>query len=476
MLVEKVARTIERYGMVCPGDRVLIGISGGPDSVALVHALLEFGRRESIELGLAHLNHQLREDAGSDEAFCRELARQMGLRFTSERVDVVGEARRHGNSIEEQARILRYRFLERTARKWGSARIAVGHTLDDQAETFLLRLFRGSGTTGLSAIRPVVDQRLIRPLLEVRRSEVLGFLHSRDLTYRLDPSNLDCTIPRNQVRHQTLPFLEKQHNPGLAPTLARTAALLRDEEDWMEEAAARAIREMSRTEADRLWLPVEGLRGAHPALRRRLVRQAISMTKGDLRGLTHRHVEDVLGLLASGKSGRRLCLPELDCGRSFGGIWFQPAAGPHREGQPWVGSGQMASRRYNEYDYALAVPGQLTIPEAGGAIKVEEPKPTPPPGAAAGASVLVALGDGCGSLRARSPRPGDRFRPLGAPGAKSVSRYLMERRVDRERRRQVPLVVSEGQGIVWVVGHGVSEASRVQAGAQRVLRLSWLVA
>jgi tRNA(Ile)-lysidine synthase len=474
--------------MIRSGERVLVAVSGGPDSVALTHALVELTATEEFELRLAHLNHQLREEGDADEAFCEDLAERLELPFASHRIDVAGEAQRNGYSLEEQARISRYRFLSETAERWGCAGIAVGHTRDDQSETFLLRLLRGSGTTGLAAMRSVASMptsfthsfkaRLLRPMLEVTRSEVLTFLDAKRIAYRLDRTNLDPSIPRNRVRHETLPFLARHHNPNVAETLARTAELLQDDEDWMDREARRTLASLTEdpgchgTHGIHISLPVEVLGRLHPALGRRVVRGAIRSVRGDLRAVTSRHVEDVLELVSPGKSGRRLCLPGLDCGRSFDAIWFKPTAPSDSE-----------AKGYNGFEYALTVPGELRIPEAGGAIKAVEADATPLP-PAAGETVKIALGEACGplelleTLSVRSPLPGDRFRPLGAPGSKPVARYLMERRVDRDRRRLIPLVVRgerrSGQEILWVVGHGVSETSRVDRGARRVLQLSWL--
>ncbi len=484
MLIKKVLHSLRRFGMIRSGECVLVGISGGPDSVALTHALVELAATQEFEIRLAHLNHQLREDADADEAFCAELARRLELPFASHRLDVAGVAQRNGSSLEEQARISRYRFLSETAERWGCAGIAVGHTRDDQAETFLLRLLRGSGTTGLASIRPVTsvpisftpsfNARLLRPMLKVTRTEVLAFLDAKEIVYRLDRTNLDPSIPRNRVRHETLPFLARHHNPNVAETLARTAELLQDDEDWMDREARRmldSLIEDAGCHGTRISLPIEALERLDPALRRRVVRGAIGSVRGELRAVTSRHIEDVLELISPGKSGRRLCLPGLDCGRSFGAIWFKPAAPSDSE-----------AKSYNSYEYALTVPGELRIPEAGGAIRaVETNASSLPP--AAGETVKIALEEVCGqldrieTLNVRSPLPGDRFRPLGAPGSKSVARYLMERRVDRDRRRLIPLVVRgerrSEQEILWVVGHGVSEASRVDRDARRVLQLSW---
>jgi tRNA(Ile)-lysidine synthase len=477
MLITKVAGTIQRHRMIQPGDRVLVALSGGPDSVALTHALIDLGRRRShrFEVAAAHLNHQLRPESDEDEAFCRDLADGLGLRFVSARADVRAVARQSRRSLEEAGRLQRYRFLESAAAQLGCTRVALGHTRNDQAETLLLRLFRGSGTAGLSAIYPVVEEFFIRPLLEVERKEIIQFLTRGRIAFRLDRSNEDRSFSRNRVRHEILPSLEKHFNPALVETLARTADLSRADEEWMAQEAARALRELSRPKegCSELHLPVSRMKKLHPALARRVVRAAVEAVKGDLRGWSRRHVDDVLQLVRPGKSGRILRLPGVLFVRSFGEIHLRPAGDEssstkmRRQGVNW------AQDSYNEYEYELPVPGYLEIPEAGGTMRAAALPMTTLP-AAKGTNVVVGLSTMKDErLKVRSPRPGDRFRPLGAAGTKSMFRYLMEQRVARDRRRNIPLVV-RGNDVLWVVGHGISELSRVGPGAHRTLQLSWM--
>jgi tRNA(Ile)-lysidine synthase len=500
MFILKVAGTIRRYQMIGAGDRVLVAISGGPDSVALTYILSELQQQASMpsfDLVLAHLNHQLRADeADEDEAFCARLAEKLEYDFVSEKVDVQGLRARSRRSLEEAGRVARQQFLEGTARRLACTRIALGHTQNDQAETVLLRMLRGAGTTGLGAIHPVVHGLFIRPLLEVKRTELLDYLAKKGLPYRLDSTNQDCALTRNRVRHKALPFLEKHFNPALVETLARNADLLRDDEDWMEQEALRALAEMvphieMGVERNELTLPVGALTRLHPALVRRAVRCAVNHLRGNLRGWTAKHVNDVLSLAAPGKSGRSLVLPGIHSGRSLDTIWLrsthpnQPkgtvneTAPFFRNRRSFIGDegGLPAQDGYNgyEYDYVLPVPGCLEIPEAGGVIQAEESRNKSLP-AARGTRVVVALPETTErdtGLRVRNPRPGDRFRPLGAPGTKSLSRYLMEHRVERARRGHIPLVV-RGNEVLWVVGHGISELSRVNSGTHRKLQLSWV--
>ncbi len=475
MLIHQVSTAIRKSRMIEPGDRILVALSGGPDSVALALVLDELRQRPSADFSIAfaHLNHRMRESSNEDEAFCNRFASRHGIELVSARIDVTDEARRKKRSPEEAARLARYRFLEQTAAQLGCHKIALGHTKNDQAETLLLRLLRGAAATGLGAMRPVINNRLIRPLLEIERDTIIDFLKKRQAPYKLDPTNEDCSIARNRVRHEALPFLEQSFNPSLVDTLCRTAEVLRDEDDWMEELASRSLEKLATTGAgkDELQLPVEALGNLHPAHARRVLRCALRTARGNLRAITARHLEDTSSLVLPGKSGKRIDLPGVVVERRFDRLIIRPSSSSrsHSEFQPQDG--------YNGYEYVLPVPGSVEVPEVGGAILAEERwEPTLP--AARGKKVVVAFDEsvrgGLSRLSVRNPRPGDRFRPLGAPGSKSLNRYLMDRHVGRQDRRTIPLVVQGEREVLWVVGHAVSEQSRVHPASHRSLQLSWV--
>jgi len=493
--------------MVHPGDRVLVGLSGGADSVALTELLVELQPRLGITLVLAHLNHGLRAEAEEDEAFCHSLSERLSLPFVSGRVDVGESARRSKRSIEDEGRSARYQFLEAQAKHFGAQRIAVGHTLDDQAETFLLRLLRGSGCRGLGAIHPVKDGRIVRPLIEVRRQEIESYLEERSASFREDQSNADPRFTRNRIRHQELPRLSSAYNPRLVETLARTAALLRDEEEWMEAETREAFDALAAVSRDEIRLDRKPL-SRHPlALRRRLVRVAIERLRG-LNNVSHRHIEEVLALAEEGQSGRELHLPGLVVELSFDQMRFAGGSTPRAR--------KARERGYNGFEYRLSIPARVRIPECLGTLsaRIAEPdrqpdgpnRPKGPEGKVRagpgevgyppfGNTVVVGFEGRLPELKVRSPKPGDRFHPLGAPGSKPLSRYLMDRKVSRDARSRVPLLVRDeageagkagktskgrkgslddtGEEILWVVGHGVSEASRVSACSSR-LTLRWV--
>jgi tRNA(Ile)-lysidine synthase len=462
--------------MIEPGDRIVVALSGGPDSVALAIALDELRQKPSADysIALAHLNHCMRNGSNHDEAFCHRFAGKRGLNLVTARIDVTDEARHTKRSLEEAARLARYRFLEQTAARLGCNKIALGHTKNDQAETLLLRLFRGAAATGLGAMRPVVNNRLIRPLLDIERDTVIDFLRRRRAAYKLDPTNEDRSIARNRVRHEALPLLEQSFNPSLIDTLCRTAQVLRDEDDWMEELACRTLETlaMAGDSKDGLQIPVETLSNLHPAHARRVLRRALRTTRGNLRAITARHLEDAMTLLMPGKSGKRIDLPGTVVERRFNLLSIGPSSlsKSDSEFEPQDG--------YNRYEYVLPVPGSVEIPEVGGVILAEETRePTLP--AARGKKVVVAFDEndrnGLSRLSVRNPRRGDRFRPLGAPGSKSLNRYLMDRHVGRQDRRTIPLVVQGDREVLWVVGHAISEQSRVHPASHRTLQLSWVI-
>lgn len=472
MIVRKVKAAISEFDMLRPGDRVLVGLSGGPDSVALLHLLVQLTPEWRLQLVIAHLNHGLRAAADEDEFFCRELARKLSLPFVSERADVGREASDARRSLEDAGRRARYRFLNETADTLECHRIAVGHTRDDQAETFLHRLLRGSGSRGLSGVHPVVELRRIRPLFGVRRAEVLDYLSGRGLAFREDESNRDERFTRNRLRHRTLPRLAEEFNPKLVETLAASADLLREDESWMEERTQSAFAELANLEGDALRLPVPELGRLHRALKRRVLRHAFARMRGDLTNISKTHVDDALGLLTSGKSGREIHLPGLTVERSFDELWIRRKPGREKR--------ERAKPGYNGFEYKLSFPARIRIPELEGMLTTSIVTAAEGAGserAAVGRVVVIGIQGRLPVIKVRSPNPGDRFRPLGAPGRKTLRRYLMERRVPRSERARVPVVVRSGresdEEILWVVGHGIAESARFSAGRTR-LELRWM--
>jgi tRNA(Ile)-lysidine synthase len=287
-LHQQVRRTIRRHALCPPGTALLVGLSGGSDSVALTLLLRDLAEHGRFRLtGLAHLNHQLRPTADADEQFCRELAKRLALPFVAESADVRGYAEAQRLSLEDAARRVRYEFLTRAAARTGADRIAVGHTQDDQAETFLLKLIRGAGLTGLGGIFPRRDN-VVRPLLDVSRADLRRFLEQRGESWVEDETNADEANPRNRVRHRVIPELDRTCGGATRPAIARAAALVREDAQWLDELADRRFRDLAVATED--GLEIDGaLLGAEPApVRRRLLLRALRSGSGGREvGLDH---------------------------------------------------------------------------------------------------------------------------------------------------------------------------------------------
>jgi tRNA(Ile)-lysidine synthase len=301
-LHQHVRRTIRKHGLCPPGTRLIVGLSGGSDSTALALILIELAEHGQFGVAsLAHLNHRLRPTADRDEQFCREFAARHRLGIVVEAADVQTFARTERLSIEDAARRLRYAFLERTAAALDASRIAVGHTEDDQAETFLLKLMRGAGLTGLAGIYPRRG-RVIRPALECTRAELREYLRSRGESWVEDETNDDLDNPRNRVRHRVLPELDRAAGGATRPAIARAAGLIREDAEWLDQTAAERFAAVVTRTPDGLAIDAAGLTAAPPPIVRRVLLKALRQMAPD-REIGLDHVETATALLGSGEGG-----------------------------------------------------------------------------------------------------------------------------------------------------------------------------
>lgn len=293
---------MRRHALCPPGSRVLVALSGGSDSVALTLLLLDLARHGDFTVvGLAHFNHQLRPTAARDQQFCAAFAEKLGVPLYAETADVRAYAEANALSLEDAARRLRYDFLGRTAAAARADRIAVGHTEDDQAETFLLKLMRGAGLTGLAGIYPRRGL-VIRPLLETSRFDLHAFLASRHQNWVEDESNEDLSIPRNRVRHRVIPELDRAYGGATRPAIARAAALAREDGQWLDEQAQRRFSQVAVRTNDGVELDVSDLRRTPPPVVRRVLLLALRAMAGN-REVSLQHVEAVNGVLEGTDGG-----------------------------------------------------------------------------------------------------------------------------------------------------------------------------
>lgn len=307
-LAAAVRKALAGFGRPARGETLVVGLSGGADSVALLDALVSLSERGGFRIVAAHLDHGLREGSQQDAAFCAEVCGRLGVPLRTERIDVRARARSEPGGLEQAARRARYEFLRGVLQEAGAGAIAVAHTRDDQAETVLMQLLRGAGRHGLAGMRPL-SRDLVRPLLRVSRQDVLGHLAGRGLAWREDPSNADRALTRNRVRHELIPYLEARFNPRVRDALARTGALLADEAALLSTLAQDLYVRLARREEGSVVLDRAALAASPRALARIAVRLALEAT-GSLRGVAAHHVERFLDVAASkAPAVRRLPLP-----------------------------------------------------------------------------------------------------------------------------------------------------------------------
>jgi tRNA(Ile)-lysidine synthase len=466
-LLARVFRTIERHGMLASGDTVLAGVSGGADSVALVDILCALAPAFDIQIAVAHLDHGLRPEAAEEEAaLVRRLARRLGLACHVDRLAPPG---RRG-SLEERLRRLRYAFFERTAAAYGYSKIAVGHHADDNAEAVLMHLLRGTGIRGLAGIPPVRDRRIVRPLIEIRRADILAYLQRRGLPFAEDTSNTDPRFERNRIRHHLIPLLQRQYNPAVVDALNRLAALCHEEEAWLrsrlEPLAADAMASLSASGVD---LDARKLLAQARPVQRRLVRAALGRWQGHLRRLSADHVEALLALLARETTGSGLDLPNrVRAERTTTLLRFRRSPARNATERP----SPVPAYAY-KVESVGRLPLRLHVPEAGCTLLFSR---VPPPEADQMPAsdrhiVLLDMDRIAFPLTIRNCRAGDRLHPFGMQGTQKLKNLFINSRVPRERRRRLPLLVS-GDAIVWVVGVRRGRQACLAPDTTRVLRVA----
>jgi tRNA(Ile)-lysidine synthase len=485
-VLRQVQETVRAYDLLRPGERIVVGLSGGPDSLCLLHVLKRVHRSYRLRIHVAHLNHGTRGEASdADAEFARMTAIAWGLPVTVEKRDVPRLAAERGLAFEEAARRVRYAFLAQVAERVGADKIAVGHNADDQAETVLMHFLRGSGLAGLRGmlpIAPLTDYRLlepftdgetgsqsleswtslriIRPLLEVARPDIEGYCARHSLEARFDRSNLDTTYFRNRLRHELLPEMET-YNPNIRERLCHTAAVVAADYDLLvrlrREAWERIVRE---DREDAIVFDRAAWQALPVALQRATLRQATYQLRRSLRDVTFVHVENARQIALQGETGKQATLPmglELTVGYETLTVGEAGAAGPPPD-EPLL---------WSDRSLPVACPGTTPLPDSTWALEarvlkdwdMETVTATEHPWTAYLDAEAVAQ-----SILLRPRRRGDRFRPHGMGGhSVKVSELMISVKIPQAWRDHVPLLVA-GDRIVWVCGHRI--AHRVAVGPE----------
>jgi tRNA(Ile)-lysidine synthase len=459
-LFQKVKRTIEKHLMLSGQEKVLIALSGGPDSVCLLHVLKSLQEEFRLDLSVLHVDHGLRPgEAVQEIEFCTKLCAMLDRPFVVKSIDVKSYAKENKLSRQEAARDLRYRIFEETAHELSAHKIALGHTADDQAETIIMRLLRGTGPAGLSGI-PQVRGKFIRPLIEVQRKEIEQYLAEEKIDFVIDSSNLKRDYLRNEIRLSLMPRI-RDINPNIADTLSRTASIFREEERYFEILVAKTLMKlMSRKTNSRIELFLSPLAAMEKIILRRTLRRAIDDTKG-LRGISFVHIEDIIELIKKGKAGDRLYLPHgIRAIKAYSTLILT--------------SDPPASLGI----YTLNVPGEMVLKETGVLIRasfhesqeLEEKGLIPALESGLSTSAVFDADILILPLAVRPRKGGDFFYPLGFGKKKKLQDFFVDEKVPRDERAAIPLIVS-GDDIIWVAGYRGDDRFKVTDETKRVLRL-----
>jgi len=464
-LEQRVIDFIREHNLFSADDRLVVAVSGGADSVCLLHILMRWRKELGVELHVAHLNHQLRgAESDSDAGYVSDLVSRLDVPATIERRDVAAYRDQKGISLEEAAREVRYSFLAEVASVIGTSKVVVGHTRDDHIETILMHLLRGAGTAGLCGLQPRSvlpygessgQLEVARPLLELTRQETLDYCQRYNLAPRSDSSNVSPSFLRNRVRLELLPVL-RSYNPGIDKALLRLADIAGDDVSFIAKKASLLWKKLASEEDDIIYLDMSQMVASPRAMQRQIFRRAIKQLRGNLKDVEADHIEAMMDFLSK-PAGKKLCLPDgLTLSTEYGRLILASAQASICPLPPLKGI------------FSIKIPGETVLP--GWRVRADIVRQVVDDEDGLAASFdLDKVGK---ELAVRRRRPGDRFQPLGMSQTKKLQDFMVDSRIPRSWRDRVPLICSPKQ-ILWIVGWRIDDRVKVTENTKEVLHLQF---
>jgi tRNA(Ile)-lysidine synthase len=456
-MIKKIIASINKYRMLNIGDTVVVAVSGGPDSVALLKFLADISARYKLKLIVAHFNHALRgEESDQDERFVSELASKLGLTCETGRADVAVDRSLKKAAIEDSARKERYKFLAEVAGKHAALKIALGHNLQDQSETIIMNLLRGSGTEGLRGILPVREEMFIRPLLGITRKEILDYLKTQRLEFRTDSSNLSIAFQRNRVRHQLIPELKKKYNPRLEEQLGRLGEIVRLEDELINSLVFEILDKWGvALNGKETEISIEKLTSLQEALQRRIFKIILESFSPQRNGIEYHHIRSVIKLCRYGSPHGSLNLPfGIKIKRTYSKVHIC-----NKKELSGVGL----------FSYFLEIPGEIAVSEAGiimksrfvdaGLVDFSNQK-----------TAYLDYDTMVCPLQVRNFRHGDRIEPLGLNGSQKIKKIFIDQKIDMDKRMIIPMV-ADSLSVLWIPGIKFSERVKVSHTTKRVIEI-----
>lgn len=456
MILNKVGKTIRDYKMLKMGDRVIVAVSGGPDSVCLLYFLKEFEKEYNLNLQVIHFNHNLRKkESEKEEVFVMELAFKLNLPVTTIQLDVTGYAKKHGMGIEEAARNLRYSEFEKLAIRYKTDKVALGHSASDQVETVLMRILRGSGMEGLTGIPPVRKLTgktlVIRPIIDITREEIIQFLNDNRISYCIDSSNKKTIFFRNKVRLKLLPYIKKNFAGNISDRLLGLSNIIREENEYINELAQKADRATVIHRDKNIYVDFKRLLSYNNFLQRRVIH-------GIFNGrLSLKNVDAVIRLARDGQAGDKLSLPGCVVRKDYRKLIVLSGSQKAKK--------KISSRRMVKF------PGRTIIEELSLKVNTRITGDKPDFGRDKYTVYFDADKVNLEKLAVRLRKAGDRFSPFGIRGTKKIKDYFIDEKVPVYLREDTPLLV-DGNRILWIIGMRQSEEGRVTRDTRKILEIS----
>ena len=465
-MIRKIKDAIEENHLLDPGEKVVVAVSGGSDSVALLKALEMLSYEYRLTLIVAHLNHGLREDAPSEERFVRKMAADMGFIFESKSLDIASLRRISGKCMEDTSREVRYDFLNDVAKKHGARKIALGHHINDQTETVLMNFLRGSGPTGLKGMLPARDSTYIRPLLGVTRDEIISFLASHGLPFVTDASNADQRYLRNRIRHELIPLLKARYNPKLDESIKSMAEIMRVEDDYMEVATAKVLTAWGVTPGNSEFrICISAFLECHKAIQRRIMKRLLEGLSPNGKGIGFRHISAALGLISSDRPGAYVHLTcNIEVRREYDILIISK-----RE----ICEKEILNKRCNDLYYEVTPPASVKMAELGKTMIFEFAKGPIDVRTNARDAVFMDYDRISPPLVIRTVRPGDRIQPLGMRGMKKIKSVLIDEKIPLRHRKEIPLLLDR-EAVLWIAGLRLSERVKITEKTRQILKVEFV--
>lgn len=462
MLEERVIKNVYKHKLIRENDNIILGLSGGPDSMVLLHILLYVRERISFNLVIAHVNHGVRgEEALKDEKFTEKVAKELGLDFFSTKADMVGLAKEKNISEEEAGREIRYGFFRELIKELGHGKIAVAHNRNDQAETLLMRIMRGTGIDGLAGMSFKSDD-IIRPILDINRWEIEKYVEENSIETVVDKTNLETIYSRNKVRLELIPYIKENFNPNIIDTLFRLSENAKLDSYFLEDFSSKVYKSISKEKSTSVVIKSGLFMKEDKAVKNRIIRKAIYNLINTLQGIEEVHISSVVDLFNKGETGKRIDIPNnLLAKVSYNNLIIEKNINEDMAGvcenkeETILKIGQNYLEGYNlEINLKIMDRKDINFKNVSSNVKFFD---------------YDIMNE---EIWIRTRNPGDRFAPIGMKGRKKIKDYFIDEKIPRDLRDEIPLLMC-GENIIWVIGYRMSEAYKVKKETRDVLRVEY---